>query len=209
MFDAFGNAVHTVSEADVAGKSVAILGAGPLGLMATFLCKYYGASRIYLTEAADCENRFALGKQFGANDCFDVSKGSKALFNAVEKFEHGSNGVDVVLEMSGSPPAYADAFKLVRNGGSVILLGITKEPLKDFDIANGVIWKGVTVKGIFGRKMFSTWETLLRLANCEQFDIPGNLGKILAQEDFKLDDYQSAFEALVSGKEMKLVFLPN
>jgi threonine 3-dehydrogenase len=209
LLDAFGNAVHTVQEADVRGKSVAILGAGPLGLMATFLCRDFGASRIYLTEAADIERRFTLGREFGASECIDVSRGSHALHQSVSKHETGANGVDVVLEMSGSPSAYDDAFKIVRNGGTVLLLGITRKPLKEFDIANYVIWKGVNVKGIFGRKMFETWETMLRLFKSERFQTANNLSRIIGTKDYSLDNYELAFERLVSGAEMKLVFEPQ
>jgi threonine 3-dehydrogenase len=209
MLDAFGNAVHTVSEADVAGKSVAILGAGPLGLMATFLCRAFGATRIYMTEAADVERRFALANDFGADTCIDVGKGSAELYSKVEKFEKGSNGVDVVLEMSGSLPAYEDAFRIVRNGGQIILLGIAREPLKHFDIANGVIWKGVTVKGIFGRRMFTTWETMLSLIRSDRLDVKSKLERVLASRTFPLDEYQQAFAALSSGEELKLVFSPD
>jgi threonine 3-dehydrogenase len=209
LLDAFGNAVHTVEEADVRGKSVAILGAGPLGLMAAFLCKAFGAGRIYLTEAADVDRRFALATEFGADLCFDVSKGSAALHQAVDKWETGSNGVDVVLEMSGSIPAYQDAFKIVRNGGTVILLGIAREPLPKFDIANGVIWKGVTVKGIFGRKMYDTWEMMLRLLRSDQFQIKEHLQKIISPKNYMLEEYAEAFEVLSAGRELKLVFTPN
>lgn len=209
MLDAFGNAVHTVEEADVRGKSVAILGAGPLGLMAVFLCKAFGATRIYLTEATDIERRFSLGTEFGADYCFDVATGAGQLYSAVEKWEKQANGVDVVLEMSGAPTAYQDAFKIVRNGGKVVLLGIPRQPLSNFDIANGVIWKGVTVQGIFGRKMFSTWETLLRLLNSEQFDMRSQLGKLVAERQYKLSEFEEAFEALTKGSEMKLVFQPS
>ncbi len=209
LLDAFGNAVHTVKEVDVRGKSVAILGAGPLGLMATFLCKAFGAARIYLTESADISRRFELGTAFGADLCFDVSGGSNSLYQAVDKWEIGSNGVDVVLEMSGSVPAYMDAFKIVRNGGTVILLGIAREPLPKFDIANGVIWKGVTVKGIFGRKMYDTWETMLRLLRSNQFDLKGQLEKIICKRSYRLSEYREAFDLLAAGKEMKLVFTPD
>ncbi|MBZ0186199.1 MAG: alcohol dehydrogenase catalytic domain-containing protein [Candidatus Obscuribacterales bacterium] len=208
MLDAFGNAVHTVYEADVRGKSVAILGAGPLGLMAAFLCKEFGASRIYLTEAADIERRFALGTEFGADYCFDVSGGSKQFYQSVRKLESMANGVDVVLEMSGSPSAYRDAFEIVRNGGTVLLLGITRQPLDGFDIANGVIWKGVTVKGIFGRKMFDTWETMLRLLHTESLDVKAKLEKVVAAGSYKLDQYEEAFEVLGNGQELKLIFEP-
>jgi threonine 3-dehydrogenase len=209
MLDAFGNAVHSVEEANVQGKSVAILGAGPLGLMAVFLCKAFGAARVYLTEAADCTRRFDLATEFGADFCFDVSKGSDKVYEAVDKWESNSNGVDVVLEMSGSPPAYKDAFNLVRNGGQVILLGIAREPLAKFDIANGVIWKGVQVKGIFGRRMFSTWETMLHLLSSQQMDIKSQLQKLTCDRDYPLEEYAQAFELLSAGKEMKLAFVPG
>lgn len=208
MLDAFGNAVHTVYEADVRGKSVAILGAGPLGLMATFLCREFGAVRIYLTEAADVERRFALAEKFGAAHCFDVSSGSTKLYEAIEKTESMANGVDVVLEMSGNPSAYRDGFRIVRNGGTVLLLGITRRPLTDFDIANGVIWKGVTVKGIFGRKMFDTWETMLRLLQAPHLDLISKLDQVLCKKVYSLDEFEPAFDVLNSGAEMKLVFEP-
>lgn len=209
LLDAFGNAVHTVSEADVRGKSVAILGAGPLGLMAALLCRDFGAARIYLTEAADVERRFRLASQFGVKFCFDVGKGTDELYRAVEKYETGANGVDVVLEMSGSPSAYTDAFKIVRNGGTVILLGIARKPLNNFDIANGVIWKGVTVKGIFGRKMFDTWETMLQLLKADHNGLQERMSRIICHDTWSLEDYKTAFDLLVSGKEMKLVFTPQ
>lgn len=209
LLDAFGNAVHTVEQADVAGKSVAILGAGPLGLMATFLCHSFGASRIYLTETADIERRFALAQEFGADHCFDVSAGSQAFRQAVEKHEANTNGVDVVLEMSGSLPAYNDAFHIVSNGGKIILLGIAREPLPDFDIANGIIWKGVTVKGIFGRKMFSTWETMLRVIQSPRLQIQEHLSKLIAPKTYALHEYSEAFAALGKGQELKLVFAPD
>jgi len=209
LMDAFGNAVHTVMEANVAGKTVAILGAGPLGLMATFLCRDFGAARIYLTEAAEVQRRFKLGAEFGADYMFDVSKGSSNLREAIRTQEAAANGVDIVLEMSGSLPAYEDAFQIVRNGGSVILLGIAREPLPRFDIANNVIWKGVTVKGIFGRKMFDTWETMLRLLRSKRSGIQERLEKIICARTFSLEECNEAFELLGKGQEMKLVFSPQ
>ena len=209
LLDAFGNAVHTIQEADVRGKSVAVLGAGPLGLMAVFLARAFGAARIYLTEAADVDRRFVLATEFGADQCFDVAHGSGALYESVRKYETGSNGVDVVLEMSGSIPAYRDAFQIVRNGGTVILLGIAREPLPQFDIANGVIWKGVTVKGIFGRKMFDTWEMMLRLLRSDQFNMQQQLERLISARFYRLEEYEEAFRVLNAGKELKLVFTPE
>jgi threonine 3-dehydrogenase len=111
--------------------------------------------------------------------------------------------------MSGSPAAYNDAFRIVRNGGTVLLLGLTRKPLSEFDIANAVVWKGITVKGIFGRKMFETWETMLRLLRSDRFNTVSNLSRIIGTKDYTLNDYQLAFERLISGQEMKLVFEPQ
>jgi len=209
MLDALGNAVHTVEEACVAGKSVAILGAGPLGLMATLLCRTFGAARIYITETVDVERRFELAKDFGADSCISVAKGSENLYQFIQQQEWNRNGVDVVLEMSGSQKAYQDAFTIVRNGGQVVLLGIAAEPLPNFDIANNVIWKGITVKGICGRKMFSTWETMLALLRSNQLKLSNKLDRLLASKTYKLSEYQKGFELLLSGQEMKLVFTPD
>jgi threonine 3-dehydrogenase len=209
LMDAFGNAVHTVEEADVRGKTVAILGAGPLGLMAVFLCKTFGASRIYLTEAVDIEQRFKLAKEFGATDCFDISKGSQEVYDAITANEKGANGVDVVLEMSGAPSAYDDAFRIVRNGGKVVLLGIAKRPLNNFDIAHGVIWKGVTIQGIFGRRMFDTWETMLRLLKSPEYKIQAQLEKLIHERTYSLEQVDEVFSVLDQGKAMKLIFTPQ
>lgn len=208
MLDAFGNAVHAVNEADVRGKSVAILGAGPLGLMITMLCKHFGARRIFVSEVVDIERRFDLATEFGADQCFDVSKGAQQLYQSIEKNSLGSNGVDIVFEVSGAAKAYNDAFKIIRNGGLVVLLGLAKHPLNDFDITRGVIFKGVTVKGICGRRMFDTWQMMLGLLNTDRFDLKADLEKILATTDFPLEKYEAAFQLLISGKEMKLVFVP-
>jgi len=209
MLDAFGNAVHTVAEADVQGKSVAILGAGPLGLMSTFLCRLFGATRIYISEAADIDRRFSLATLFGADFCLDVSRGSAELYKAVDKWETGANGVDVVLEMSGSASAYKDAFTIVRNGGTVLLLGIARRPLPEFDIANGIIWKGVTVRGIFGRKMFDTWDTMLRILQTDRVGVKDYLARILSRRVYRMEEYKAAFEALSGGAELKVVFAPD
>ncbi len=208
MLDAFGNAVHTVQKADVAGKSVAILGAGPLGLMLSMLCKHHGAAKIFVTEVIDIERRFGLAAEFGADACFDVSKGAAHFYQAIENSSLGSNGVDVVLEASGAAGAYKDALKIVRNGGLILLLGLARQPLDGFDVTQGVIFKGVTIKGIFGREMFATWHTMLQLLSADRFGLASSLEKILPKQDYPLSEYRQAFESLIAGKELKLVFTP-
>jgi len=209
MLDAFGNAIHTVEEADVRGKSVAVLGAGPLGLMSTLLCRHFGAAQIFITEVVDIERRFALAKEFGSDQCFDVSRGSEKLYQSIQaSCPRGSNGVDIVFEVSGAAGAYKDAFKIVGHGGSVVMLGIAEEPLEGFDVAEGIVFKGVRVKGIYGRKMFDTWQTMKQLLSSDRFGLARDLKKILAEKEYTFDKYREAFENLVTGKELKLVFVP-
>ncbi len=208
FLDALGNAVHTIQVAEVGGKSVAILGLGPLGLMATLLARLYGATRIYVTERVDVEHRFELARAFGADLCFDVAHSAAELYREVRRREKGAEGVDVVLEMSGSPSAYRDAFELVRPGGTVVLLGIPKEPVL-FDFANGVVWKGVTIKGVFGRRMFETWETMLKLLRSDRLGLTEKLSWLVAPRAYRLSEYEEAFQTLLAGHAMKLIFTPN
>jgi threonine 3-dehydrogenase len=208
LLDAFGNAVHCVQEADVRGKSVAVLGAGPLGLMITLLCRHFGAAKVLVTEVVDLERRFALAREFGAEQCFDVSKGPEKLYKAITSSSVESNGLDVVFEVSGAAAAYNDAFKIVRNGGLVILLGLADKPLDGFDIAQGIVFKGATVKGIFGRKVFETWQMMRHLLATERLALKRDLAKIVAEKDYTFDNYEEAFATLIKGQEMKLVFVP-
>ncbi len=209
MLDAFGNAVHCVSKVNLAGKTVAVLGLGPLGLMTIILAKQFGASRIYATETTDIARRFALANEFGASHCFDVSSGTSEFYQTLLKQERKSMGVDCVFEMSGSPYAYNDAFNVVCNGGKVILLGISRAPLQNFDIAKNIIWKGVSVEGIFGRVMYSTWTLMLNLLESSGDTIIPKLEKILSSKTYTLSEYNEAFDKLVTGAEMKLTFSLN
>lgn len=208
FLDAFGNAVHTVETAQVSGKTVAILGLGPLGLMATALARIYGAARIFVTEVVDTEHRFALAREFGADGCFDTARSSEELYRMIRDSEKAAGGVDVVLEMSGAPSAYRDAFEIVRNGGTVVLLGIPRESVH-FDFATYVVWKGVTVKGVFGRRMFQTWETMLKLLRSDVGGLKEKLARLVWPRSFTLDEYDAAFEVLLSGQAEKLIFTPH
>jgi threonine 3-dehydrogenase len=208
MLDALGNAIHTIQVAEVGGKSVAILGLGPLGLMATLLARICGAARIHVTECVDVAHRFELARAFGADFCFDVAHSVTDLYREVRRREREAQGVDVVLEMSGSPSAYRDAFELVRNGGTVVLLGIPREPLL-FDFANFVVWKGVTIKGVFGRRMFDTWEMMLKLLRSDRWGLTEKLSWLLAPRAYRLGEYEEAFRTLLAGEAMKLIFTPN
>jgi len=207
VLDAFGNAVHIMDEAQVVGKTVAILGAGPIGLMTVALARKLGAAKIFVTEAIDVERKFELATTLGADICLDVSKGSAPVYEKILKnVRKGANGVDVVLEMSGAASAYKDAFQLVRNGGQVILLGLPAKPISELDVAKGIIYKGVTVKGIFGRKIFKTWHTMVPLFDEDRYGFKDALDRIISKKTYSIEDYQSAFQKLTTGEEMKIVF---
>jgi threonine 3-dehydrogenase len=207
VLDAFGNAVHTAEEAQVAGKTVAILGAGPIGLMSVALASKLGAAKIFLSDAAQVERKFELATTLGADLCFDVSKGSATMHEKIlQNISAAANGVDVVMEMSGAASAYQDAFRLVRNGGQVLLLGLPAKPIAQFDVANGIIYKGVTVKGIFGRKMFGTWRAMLALLEQDRYGLKEALNRIISEKTYAIENFQTAFQKLSTGEATKIVF---
>ena len=159
LFDPFGNAVHTVLSGPIAGQTVAVTGCGPIGLFSIAVAKACGAARIFAIEPN--AQRRELARTMGADVLLDPATENP---EAAVKAATGGNGVDVLLEMSGHPSAIAQGFRLLRMGGRASLLGIPSR-LMELDLANAVIFKGATVHGINGRKMYETWfqaETLLR-----------------------------------------------
>jgi threonine 3-dehydrogenase len=159
LFDPFGNAVHTALSGPIASQTVAVTGCGPIGLFSIAIAKACGASRVFAIEPN--ANRRELAKQMGADVLLDPSTED---VDAKVKAETDGNGVDVLLEMSGHPAAIRQGFSLLRNGGRASLLGLPSKPF-ELDIANAIIFKGATVHGINGRKMYETWfqaEALMR-----------------------------------------------
>jgi threonine 3-dehydrogenase len=159
LFDPFGNAVHTVLSGEIAGQSVAVMGCGPIGLFAIAVAKACGAATVFAIEPN--AGRRALAETMGAQVLLDPAACDVV---AEVKAATGGNGADVLLEMSGYGPAIAQGFKLLRMGGRASLLGIPSKAV-ELDLADAVIFKGATVHGINGRKMYETWyqaEALLR-----------------------------------------------
>jgi threonine 3-dehydrogenase len=159
LFDPFGNAVHTVLSGAIAGQTVAVMGCGPIGLFAIAVSKACGAGKIFAIEPNT--KRRELAKTMGADVLLDPAAGDVET-RVMEAT--GGSGVDVLLEMSGHPSAIRQGFQLLRMGGRASLLGIPARAV-EMDLANGVIFKGATVHGINGRKMYETWfqaEALLR-----------------------------------------------
>ena len=159
-----GNAFHTALTAPIPGSTVLITGCGPIGIFAVGICKAAGASRIIASDVI--EARLALAKQMGAHD---VGPSKRKRDAGASKQHTEGLGVDVVLEMSGVPAAIHQAFSLVRVGGRVQLLGIPSQRV-DSDLANEIIFKGLTVYGVVGRRMYDTWLLMTRFLRSGQFD---------------------------------------
>lgn len=221
FLDALGNAVHTVMEAEVSGKAVAILGCGTQGLMATAVARALGATRIYVSDFSNTKSgvdtnhlakRFATAQEMGADFCYDTNEqnapGQHKEMLARIADEHGG-GVDVVLEMSGSEAAYNDAGTLVKNGGQIVLLGIPSRPLSSFDVGKYIVWKGVTMRGIFGRRMFETWYTMLDLLAADKSGLKAKLDKVVARTPVALEDFEHGFDLVRSQEAVKVLLTPD
>ncbi|WP_345238896.1 L-threonine 3-dehydrogenase [Pontibacillus salipaludis] len=192
-----GNAVHTVLNGDVAGKTVAIIGCGPIGLMAVGVAKAAGASLVLAFDVNPY--RLELAGKMGANITIhsineDPVKRAKDLTDG--------HGVDVVCEMSGHPVAMDQGFKMVTNGGRVSILSLPVQPVH-IDITNDVVFKGIQVQGITGRKMFETWQQVSRLLQSKQVDVTPILTHHLPLEDF-----DKGFELMNNGQCGKVVLHP-
>jgi len=194
IYDPFGNAVHTVMAGPTVGKSFLILGGGPIGLAAIPVCKAAGASLVLLSEVLPF--RQELARKMGADRVIDPAK--EALSEIAKAMTSGQ-GVDVVLEMSGHPAAIAQGFRSIRKNGRYSLLGIPAKPLS-LDLAKDIIFSGVTVQGINGRRMFETWYQMDALLVSGKVDL-----KPLITHHFKMEDFKEAFEVGLSGNAGKII----
>ncbi len=195
IMDPLGNAVHTVMSAGVSTKSVLITGVGIIGLMAVTVAKAAGAARIYATDTNP--KRLALAKKLGAVEAFNAKDG-EGWINEVRKGTRG-DGVDVLLEMSGAPSATDAGFRALRNGGTAALLGIPSKPFA-FDLTNHVVFKGATVLGINGRRMWETWYQMENLLVSGRLE----LDEIVTHE-LPMEQFARAFELMQSGEGIKIV----
>lgn len=195
--DPLGNAVHTVLAGSIVGKSVAIVGAGPIGLMAIAVAKACGAGTIFAVDVNGY--RLKLAKQMGADIVLN-SLENPDFADPIRSLTDGE-GVEVLLEMSGHPGAIREALSAVANAGRVSLLGIpTKEV--PINLAQSIIFKGLRVEGITGRRMYDTWYQMKGLLDSGRIDL-----QPLVTHSFKLEQYEEAFELVRSGQCGKVVFL--
>lgn len=192
IFDPFGNAVHTALSFDLVGEDVLITGAGPIGVMAAAVARHVGARHVVITDVN--EYRLELARQFGVSRAVNVAQESLAEVLT----ELGmTEGFDVGLEMSGVPSAFSQMLNNMNHGGKIALLGI---PPSDMSIDwNQVIFKGLTIKGIYGREMFETW---YKMASLLQSGL--DLSPIITHE-FEVADFQKGFDVMNSGKSGKVL----
>lgn len=195
VFDPLGNAVHTVMAADVSAKSVLISGVGIIGLMAVTVARAAGAARIYATDVNP--PRLALAKKLGAVEAFDARQG-EGWIDQIRRETRGE-GVDVLLEMSGATAAFDQGFRALRNGGRAALLGLPAKPLT-FDFNRDIIFKGCTVLGINGRKMWETWYQMEELLLSGRLDLDD-----IVTHEFSIEQYEQAFETMMSGDGIKVL----
>ena len=192
FFDPLGNAVHTALSFDITGEDVLITGAGPIGLMCVAICKYSGAKNIVITDINDY--RLAIAKELGASKTINIKNDS--INNHLEKLGI-KYGFDVGLEVSGNPTAFNSMLTNMYHGGSIALLGILPNNTKiDWD---DVIFKGLKIKGIYGREMYETWHKMVQILRGGL-----NVKKILTHT-FSVSDYQEAFDILDIGQCGKVV----
>ena len=192
IFDPFGNAVHTALSFDLVGEDVLITGAGPIGIMAAAVAKHVGARHVVITDVNPY--RLDLAMQMGATKAVNVAE--QKLEDVMHELGM-TEGFDVGLEMSGVPSALHSMLSNMNNGGKIAMLGIPPE-----DVAidwNQVIFKGLTIKGIYGREMFETW---YKMASLLQSGL--DLSPIITHQ-FDVDAFQQGFETMASGQSGKVI----
>jgi threonine 3-dehydrogenase len=198
ILDPLGNAVHTVLAGPIAGQTVLVTGCGPIGLMSIAVAKACGSSTVFATETN--EKRRAMAKKMGADVVLNP-----AAEDAVGRIlaETNGTGVDALLEMSGNPTAIQQGFKALRAGGRASLLGIPTENVP-LDLVNDVIFKGATVQGIYGRRMYGTWVQMTALLKAGRLDLEPLFG-----EREPLEKFENAFAKLQGGLAGKILLYPN
>lgn len=192
VLDPLGNATHCALAFNVVGEDVLITGAGPIGIMAVAILRHIGARHIVITDVN--EYRLDLARKMGASHAVNVKHQSiQDVMDTLGMAE----GFDVGLEMSGNPMALNDMVKAMNHGGQIALLGIPpKETAIDW---SQVIFKGLVIKGIYGREMFETWYKMIAMLQSGL-----DISPVITHR-FSVADYQQAFEIMASGQSGKVI----
>ncbi len=195
----FGNAVFATMNQDLSGQSIVVLGCGPIGLFTIGIARAVGAKAIFATDIHP--HRLNLAKTMGATEVFNAAEIEDMVGRVVQA--NGGYGVDVVLEMSGAPSAITTGFRVVRNGGTVVLFGIPAKPV-EIDVAENMIFKNLTVRALNGRRIFDTWYKTRWLLEGGVIDL-----KPLITKTINFDEVNDAMNMLSRGDACKIVLLPN
>jgi threonine 3-dehydrogenase len=194
IMDPMGNAFHTVLTADIPGSTVFVVGCGPIGCFAVGIARAAGAARVLASDVNP--KRLALAARMGADVAINAA--TEDVLSIV-RAETGGEGADVVCEMSGVPQALHQAFHAVRQGGRVQLLGIPKGEVP-VDFANEISFKGITIYGVIGRRMYQTWHQMRRFLTGGQFD-----PRPVITHRFPLAEIDAALAAIRSGDAGKVI----
>ena len=193
FLDPLGNAVHTALSFDLVGEDVLITGAGPIGVMAAAVARHVGARYVVITDVNDY--RLSLAKKMGVT--YAVNTRERALSDVMKELGM-AEGFDVGLEMSGHPDAFTQMLEVMNYGGRVALLGLPDGPTTvDW---NKIIFKGLMLKGIYGREMFETWYKMSSLLQAGM-----NVSHVLTHR-YRPEDFQQAFEVMSAGRCGKVIF---
>ncbi len=192
VLDPLGNATHTALSFDLVGEDVLITGAGPIGIMAVAIARYAGARHIVITDINDY--RLDLASKMGASRALNVQ--SESIDDTMRDLGM-EEGFDVGMEMSGNPQAFRDMLRTMHHGGKVAILGIPpSETTIDW---TEVIFKGLELKGVYGREMFETW---YKMSSMLQSGL--NIDAIITHH-YDIDEFQPAFELMESGQSGKVI----
>jgi threonine 3-dehydrogenase len=197
VFDPLGNAVHAVLAGPVAAAGIAVIGCGPIGQFAVAVARACGASRIFAIEIN--ERRLAVACRMGADVLINPAR-EDPVARVLE--ETAGSGADVVLEMSGHPQGVKNAFAMLRMGGQVTLLGIPIKPV-EMDLAGDIIFRGATVAGINGRRVFQTWYQMEALLKGGRLDITPAI-----TDRLPLAEFHKAMDLLRRGEGSKILLEP-
>jgi threonine 3-dehydrogenase len=192
ILDPFGNATHTALAFNMVGEDVLITGAGPIGIMAVAISRHIGARHVVITDVNDF--RLGLAKKMGATRAVNVTR---EKLDDVMAGLGMQEGFDVGLEMSGNATAFRDLLRTMHHGGSVALLGIPPgETAIDW---NQVIFKGLNMRGIYGREMFETWYKMAAMLQSGLDITP------VITHHFPIQEFQRGFETMGSGQSGKVI----
>ena len=197
VLEPFGNAVHAVLADEITGKSIAVFGCGPIGLFAIGIARVSGATTIFASETK--EYRRKLAEKMGATRVFNPE--NDQVVEEILK-DTRNEGVDIVLEMSGNPNALHQGFKVISPGGRFTAFGLPSKPIS-IDLSEEIIFKGIKVLGIIGRRLPETWHKTFSILTTGLLNI-----RPVITHQFPMEQFEEAIQLIKSGECGKIVLIP-